>query len=154
MSKVHNGGGGEKTGANFMDTFEKKLIDHGIKYVRPKKLNKKDQVIDFIIDTGYEKLYVDCKGQDSQGTAYKVVPTSIHQYVRRYNPPNKKIFIIRGEKSYPSYVINHILDLEMWMGIEVPIMKQDEFILQVTSGRIQYNNYERNLGEFKWRYLE
>ena len=129
MMTKHNGGGGEKTGYLFEKRFHDLLDMNGINHY----WNTSREGIDFHnINVKHKFIFADCKGQNSEGTAYKGVPTTIYQYVKELNL--KEITIIRGTYEYPSYILDMIEDLEKLLNVKVYIKTPEEFMTWAMGG--------------------
>ena len=151
--KVSNGGGGEKTGYLFEKRFSDLMVVNSMKH----HWNKSGTGIDFDnIEVNGEILFADCKGQNSQGTAFKGVPTTIYQYTTQLKL--KKMYIIRGTYEYPSYIFDMISALEKLLDVKVYVMTPEEFVSCAKGGEFidvkpleeyKLSDYEKNMERFK-----
>ena len=153
MSKKSNGGGGEKSGYLFEKRFSDLLEVNGIDH----HWNKSGTGIDFDnISVKGKFIFADCKGQNSQGTAFKGVPTTIYQYTKQLKL--KEMTIIRGTYEYPDYIYDMISDLEKLLDVKVYVMTPEEFLTWAKDGEFidvkpleeyKLSDYEKNMERFK-----
>ena len=107
------------------DKLEKHLIENNIPYTKQKGGGQELQ-IDFQIHiTQDETIYVECNGQNVEGSVEEKVPHKVWKYWDKYK--YKEVFFILGKKNLRKSVSKHLKELEKIYDIKIHLMSLDEF---------------------------
>ena len=129
MNNEEIGNLAKKSGEALEDRFEKKIDEMGIPYKRAKHGTHQ---IDFRLYLS-EKMYIDCKNLNANGTADEKIPHTTLKYSKKYglresDSKVKKIYIIRGTRPFRKQVNESLEDIKKWTGIETVVFTFDEMI--------------------------
>jgi hypothetical protein len=89
-----------KSGQSLEKQTEIILQKFGHSYIKQKGGNK--VAIDFIVETQHGNLYLECKNQNTTGTAYEKLPFALYKYKKEYN--FSEWYIIQGSYKIPKIV--------------------------------------------------
>jgi hypothetical protein len=92
--------------------------------------------IDFIIETTKSTLFVDCKNQNSMGSAEEKLPHTVWKYWRKYG--YKEVYIIRGSHIPHKTIYEHL----EWYPFTTHIVTMDEFIALLKDQPLHQGIYE------------
>ena len=114
-----------KKGRALEDRLENILIKNNIPHTKQKGGGRELQ-IDFQIHINQEDiLYVECNGQDVEGSVEEKVPHKVWKYYDKYK--YDEVFLILGKKKLRKSVSKHLKELEDVYDIKIHLMTLDEF---------------------------
>jgi hypothetical protein len=113
--------------------LEQHLRQHDISHKRAKH---GAFAIDFIIKTTDKTYYVDCKNQNSEGSAEEKLPHTVWKYWNKYG--YDEVYIIRGEHIPSKRIYEHL----EWYPFTTHIVTMDEFIAVIEDKPIHQGLYQ------------
>lgn len=123
MTKLTDASVANKSGKNLEKQLKNLLNYYNIPYVYQKEGNFE---IDFIIQIGNKKIYVDCTNQNVGGSVEEKLPHKVWKYWKKYN--FDEIYIIKGNHDIGKCVISHLKDDEFIRGYKTHIVRLEQFI--------------------------
>lgn len=122
MTKLTDASKANKSGQELETRLKMFLIEKEFNFTQQKP---RQPVIDFIIDTEGEKIYVDCTNQNEPGSVMEKIPHKIWKYHKKYNYSN--VYIIRGKEIPNEQVMEHCAEICKEKNFKMHLMTFEEF---------------------------
>jgi hypothetical protein len=110
------------SGIHLEQDLEQFLDQHHIRYLRG--VDQKMEIDFTIYDVHMNKIYVECKNQQSQGSVVDKIPHTIWKYHRKYQM--QQLFLLVGALHViPDYIHENIQWLEQVLHLQVHVVTLD-----------------------------